>query len=42
MQREVRTYVVLLFMLRQHLPYRHQETIPAILYLKRLLHTSVQ
>jgi hypothetical protein len=28
-------------MLRQDLPYRYQEAIPAILYLKRLLHTPV-
>jgi hypothetical protein len=34
------THVVLLFMLRQHLPYRHQEAIPTVLNLKRLLHIS--
>ena len=36
------THVVLLFMLRQHPPYRHQEAIPAVLYLERLLHISRQ
>jgi len=35
------THVVLLFMLRQHLTYRHQEAIPTVLNLKRLLHISV-
>jgi hypothetical protein len=35
------THVVLLFMLCQHLPYWHQEAIPTVLNLKRLLHISV-
>ena len=35
---ETNTYIVLLFVLCQHLPDRHQETIPSIFDFERLRH----